>query len=53
MKIIRILGIINAISLIILGILYFMKVQFPSFLLPIQLSLMVIFAVMQKKIKRK
>lgn len=51
MKLIRILGIISAIALIVLGILYFMDIQFPNYLLPLSLSFLIICGALQTKKK--
>lgn len=42
MKVIRIIGIIDAIVLLIVGVLYFCGIRFSGFILPILLSVLII-----------
>ena len=49
MKIFKIIGVIDAILMILVGILYFFIVSFPNLVLPILLSILVISTVFMKK----
>lgn len=48
MKIFKIIGVIDAILIILVGILYFFNVRFPNLVLPILLSILVISSVFKK-----
>ena len=49
MKIFKIIGVIDAILIILVGILYFFNVRFPNLVLPIFLSILVISSIFMKK----
>ena len=49
MKIFKIIGVIDAILMILVGILYFFIVRFPNLVLPILLSILVISSIFMKK----
>ena len=42
MKLFKIIGFVDAILLIVLGVLYFLKIRFPDFVLPLLLSILII-----------
>lgn len=49
MKFFKIIGVIDAILIILVGILYFFNVRFPNFVLPVLLSILVISSICMKK----
>lgn len=49
MKFFKIIGVIDAILIILVGILYLFNVRFPNFVLPVLLSILVISSIFMKK----
>lgn len=48
MKLIKIIGILDAILLIVFGILYFVNISYPCFVLPVLLIILIFCAGIQK-----